>query len=123
MPALSPTMEKGTLAKWLVKPGDAVKPGDILAEIATDKATMEFEAADEGHIGQIIIPDGSEDVAVGTVIATIVGEGDTAPHTSPLAVAAAPGQRAPAPASPPAALADTAPAPPAPRSDPVFDAP
>src|SRR3546814_5205356 len=61
MPALSPTMEKGTLAKWLVKPGDAVKPGDILAEIETDKATMEFEAADEGHIGQIIIPDRSEE--------------------------------------------------------------
>src|SRR3546814_1268550 len=101
MPALSPTMEKGTLAKWLVKPGDAVKPGDILAEIETDKATMEFEAADEGHIGQIIIPDGSEDVAVGTVIATIVGEGETAPQPSPLAVAAAPVEREPAPASAP----------------------
>ncbi len=78
MPALSPTMEEGTLAKWLVKEGDTIKSGDILAEIETDKATMEFEAVDEGVIGQILIPEGSEGVAVGTVIAVMSGEGETA---------------------------------------------
>ena len=77
MPALSPTMEEGTLAKWLVKAGDTVKSGDILAEIETDKATMEFESIDEGVIGAILIPEGTEGVKVGTVIATI-GEGDVA---------------------------------------------
>ena len=76
MPALSPTMEEGTLAKWLVKEGDAVKSGDILAEIETDKATMEFEAVDEGVIGQILIAEGTEGVKVGTVIAVISGEGE-----------------------------------------------
>lgn len=77
MPALSPTMEEGTLAKWLVKEGDEVQSGDILAEIETDKATMEFEAIDEGTIGQILIPEGTEAVKVGTVIATISGEGQS----------------------------------------------
>jgi pyruvate dehydrogenase E1 component beta subunit len=75
MPALSPTMEEGKLARWLVKEGDEVKSGDILAEIETDKATMEFEAVDEGTIGKIVIPEGTEGVKVGTVIATI-GDGD-----------------------------------------------
>jgi pyruvate dehydrogenase E1 component beta subunit len=75
MPALSPTMEEGTLAKWLVKEGDEVRSGDILAEIETDKATMEFEAVDEGKIGAIVIPEGTEGVKVGTVIATMAGEG------------------------------------------------
>ena len=75
MPALSPTMEEGTLAKWLVKEGDEVRSGDILAEIETDKATMEFEAVDEGKIGSIVVPEGSEGVKVGTVIATMAGEG------------------------------------------------
>ena len=75
MPALSPTMEEGTLAKWLVKEGDEVKSGDLLAEIETDKATMEFEAVDEGVIGKILVPEGSENVKVGTVIATMAGEG------------------------------------------------
>ncbi len=79
MPALSPTMEEGTLAKWLVKEGDTVKSGDILAEIETDKATMEFEAVDEGTIGQILIPEGSEGVKVGTVIAVMGGESEAAP--------------------------------------------
>ena len=74
MPALSPTMEEGTLAKWLVKEGDEVGPGDILAEIETDKATMEFEAIDEGTVGQILVAEGTENVAVGTVIATLSGE-------------------------------------------------
>ena len=78
MPALSPTMEEGKLAKWLVKEGDAVKSGDILAEIETDKATMEFEAIDEGTVGKIVVPEGTEGVKVGTVIATIDGEGDSA---------------------------------------------
>lgn len=69
MPALSPTMEEGTLTKWLVKEGDMVESGDIMAEIETDKATMEFEAVDEGIISKILIPDGSENVAVNTPIA------------------------------------------------------
>jgi len=76
MPALSPTMEEGKLAKWLVKEGDAVTSGDILAEIETDKATMEFEAVDEGTIGKILIPEGTEGVKVGTVIAVMSGEGE-----------------------------------------------
>jgi len=78
MPALSPTMEEGTVAKWLVKEGEAVKSGDILAEIETDKATMEFEAVDEGTVQKIIVPEGSEGVKVGTVIALIGGEGEEA---------------------------------------------
>ena len=76
MPALSPTMEEGKLAKWLVKEGDTVASGDILAEIETDKATMEFEAVDEGTVGKIMVAEGTEGVKVGTVIATIQGEGD-----------------------------------------------
>src|ERR1700750_3371724 len=78
MPALSPTMEEGTLAKWLVKEGDTVKSGDILAEIETDKATMEFEAVDEGTIGKILIPAGTEGVKVNAPIATLIGEGESA---------------------------------------------
>ena len=78
MPALSPTMEQGTLAKWLVKEGDTVKSGDLLAEIETDKATMEFEAVDEGTITAISVPEGTEGVKVGTVIATIAGEDEDA---------------------------------------------
>ncbi|MDQ3245977.1 MAG: pyruvate dehydrogenase complex E1 component subunit beta [Pseudomonadota bacterium] len=76
MPALSPTMEEGTLAKWLVKEGDEVKSGDILAEIETDKATMEFEAVDEGTIAKILVPEGSDGVKVGTPIAMLAGEGE-----------------------------------------------
>ncbi|MEW9855553.1 pyruvate dehydrogenase complex E1 component subunit beta [Novosphingobium sp. M1R2S20] len=76
MPALSPTMEEGKLARWLVKEGDEVSSGDILAEIETDKATMEFEAVDEGTVGKIVIPEGTEGVKVGTVIALIAGEGE-----------------------------------------------
>ena len=71
MPALSPTMEEGKLAKWLVKEGDAVKSGDILAEIETDKATMEFEAVDEGKIGKILVPEGTEGVKVNQPIAEL----------------------------------------------------
>ncbi len=77
MPALSPTMEEGKLAKWLVKEGDAVKSGDILAEIETDKATMEFEAVDEGRIGKILVPAGTEGVKVNAPIAVLLGEGET----------------------------------------------
>ncbi|MEO8141431.1 MAG: pyruvate dehydrogenase complex dihydrolipoamide acetyltransferase [Sphingomicrobium sp.] len=78
MPALSPTMEEGTLAKWLVKEGDTVKSGDLLAEIETDKATMEFEAVDEGTISQILVAEGSDGVKVGTPIALMTGEGEAA---------------------------------------------
>ena len=78
MPALSPTMEEGTLAKWLVKVGDVVKSGDILAEIETDKATMEFEAVDEGTIAEISVAEGTDNVKVGTVIARISAEGEAA---------------------------------------------
>ena len=79
MPALSPTMEEGKLAKWLVKEGDEVRSGDILAEIETDKATMEFEAVDEGRIGKLLVPEGAEGVKVNQPIAVLVGEGEAAP--------------------------------------------
>src|SRR5690349_14812957 len=78
MPALSPTMEKGNLAKWHKKEGDAVKSGDVIAEIETDKATMEVEAVDEGTLGKILVPEGTNDVAVNTPIAMILGEGEDA---------------------------------------------
>jgi pyruvate dehydrogenase E2 component (dihydrolipoamide acetyltransferase) len=118
MPALSPTMEEGTLARWLVKEGDSVKSGDLLAEIETDKATMEFEAVDEGTIAKILVPEGTDEVKVGTVIALIAGEGEdlsavgSAPAPSPApAPAAAPAPApvaapAPAPAPAPAATGD-----------------
>ena len=76
MPALSPTMEKGNLAKWLKKEGDKVKSGDIIAEIETDKATMEVEAVDEGTIAKIVVPEGTADVPVNQVIAVLAGEGE-----------------------------------------------
>jgi pyruvate dehydrogenase E1 component beta subunit len=100
MPALSPTMEEGKLAKWLVKEGDEVRSGDILAEIETDKATMEFEAIDEGTVGKIVVPEGSENVKVGTVIALIEGEGDSTP-----AEAGGPGEDSQPPVQPPEAPA------------------
>ena len=104
MPALSPTMEEGTLAKWLVKEGDTVKSGDILAEIETDKATMEFEAVDEGTVGKLLVAEGTENVKVGTVIATIGEEGEGDAHPQPLAPAggeqAAPAAPAPSPLAP-----------------------
>ncbi|MFC6252776.1 biotin/lipoyl-containing protein, partial [Pseudophaeobacter arcticus] len=78
MPALSPTMEEGTLAKWLVKEGDTVSSGDLIAEIETDKATMEFEAVDEGTVGKILIAEGSEGVKVNTPIAILLEEGESA---------------------------------------------
>jgi pyruvate dehydrogenase E2 component (dihydrolipoamide acetyltransferase) len=85
MPALSPTMEEGTLAKWLVKEGDSVAAGDLLAEIETDKATMEFEAVDEGTIAKILVAEGTDEVKVGTVIALIAGEGEDASTAAPAA--------------------------------------
>ena len=81
MPALSPTMEEGTLAKWLVKEGDTVESGDVIAEIETDKATMEFEAVDEGKIAKILVPEGSDGVKVGTPIAILAGEGEEVTET------------------------------------------
>ena len=83
MPALSPTMEEGTLAKWLVKEGDVVKSGDLMAEIETDKATMEFEAVDEGTIGKILVAEGTDNVKVGTVIATLLADGESGGDTTP----------------------------------------
>ena len=110
MPALSPTMEEGTLAKWLVKEGDAVKSGQILAEIETDKATMEFEAVDEGTVGKILIAEGTAGVKVNTPIAVLLDEGeDASAVAAPKAAApaapaaAAPAEAAPAPAAPVAA--------------------
>ena len=106
MPALSPTMEKGKLAKWLKKEGDKVKSGDVLAEIETDKATMEVEAVDEGTLGKIMVPAGTEDVLVNTLIAVILGEGEKAGDvTAAAAPAAKPAAAAPAAASAPAAAA------------------
>src|ERR1041385_845230 len=76
MPALSPTMEKGNLAKWLKKEGDKIAPGDVIAEIETDKATMEVEAADEGVLAKIVVPEGTADVPVNELIAVLAGEGE-----------------------------------------------
>jgi len=90
MPALSPTMEEGKLAKWHVKEGDTVSSGDVIAEIETDKATMEVEAVDEGKIGQIVVPEGTENVKVNAVIAVLLTEGESAPAASPKAPAPQP---------------------------------
>ena len=103
MPALSPTMEEGTLAKWLVKEGDTVKSGDLMAEIETDKATMEFEAVDEGVIARILVPEGTDNVKVGTVIAVLAGEGED--------VSSAAASPVPTPAPVPAPAAAAAPTP------------
>ena len=124
MPALSPTMEKGNLAKWLKKEGDKVKSGDVIAEIETDKATMEVEAVDEGTIAKILVPEGTQDVAVNDVIAVLAGDGEDvksagagAASPPPKAAPAAPAQSAPtpalaaAPAPKPSALAAAAPPP------------
>jgi pyruvate dehydrogenase E1 component beta subunit len=100
MPALSPTMEKGNLAKWLKKEGETIKSGDVIAEIETDKATMEVEATDEGTLGKILIPEGTADVAVNTPIATILADGESAADLA----------KAPAPSGP-AKTAESAPPP------------
>ncbi|MGC1495644.1 MAG: pyruvate dehydrogenase complex dihydrolipoamide acetyltransferase [Sulfitobacter sp.] len=112
MPALSPTMEEGTLSKWLVKEGDDVSSGDILCEIETDKATMEFEAVDEGKIGKILIPDGSEGVKVNTPIAVLLEDGENAEDIGEAssAKAEAPAKVAPSDAPASAPKQDSAPA-------------
>ena len=99
MPALSPTMEQGKLAKWLKKEGDPVKPGDVLAEIETDKATMEVEAIDEGILAKILVPDDTDNVAVNTPIAILAGEGEdvsAAAAKAPASAGAAAERRRPA---------------------------
>jgi pyruvate dehydrogenase E2 component (dihydrolipoyllysine-residue acetyltransferase) len=108
MPALSPTMEKGNLAKWLKKEGDPVKAGDIIAEIETDKATMEVEAADEGVLAKIVVPEGTADVPVNQLIAVLAGEGEDVKAAAAGAKAAAP---SPAPAPKPTPAAEAAPKP------------
>src|SRR5271165_2408182 len=132
MPALSPTMEKGNLAKWIKHEGDKVKSGDVIAEIETDKATMEVEAVDEGTLGKILVPEGTEDVAVNTPIAVILADGEDASAVKAAAAPAAqqkaaefappakqPVSEAPAPASVKSAVAE----PPQPRAVPEPDVP
>jgi pyruvate dehydrogenase E2 component (dihydrolipoamide acetyltransferase) len=123
MPALSPTMEEGTLAKWLVKEGDTVSSGDILAEIETDKATMEFEAVDEGTIAKILVPEGTDGVKVGAPIALMAGEGEdvgAAAKAAPTATKEeAPAPKAAEPAPPPQAPVETPPAPAQPAAAPA----
>jgi pyruvate dehydrogenase E2 component (dihydrolipoamide acetyltransferase) len=128
MPALSPTMEEGTLAKWLVKEGDEVKSGDILAEIETDKATMEFEAVDEGKIAKILVPEGTDGVKVGAPIAILAAEGedvstaapkaDTTPAEAPKAAAPAPKADETPKSAPTQAAVETPAAPPQPAPAP-----
>ena len=125
MPALSPTMEEGTLAKWLVKEGDKVASGDILAEIETDKATMEFEAVDEGTVAKILVPEGSEGVKVGAPIAILAGEGEdtkAAASAAPKADTAAPPPPKPAPEPKADATPKSAPPPQAPVETPTAPA-
>src|SRR6476646_8617090 len=129
MPALSPTMTEGKLAKWHVKVGDEVKSGQVICEIETDKATMEVEAVDEGKIGQIVVPEGTEGVKVNAVIAILLEEGETevkggaaapppaAPKTEAPKAEAEPARAAPAPKAAPA------PAAPKPASQPAAAAP
>ena len=128
MPALSPTMEEGTLAKWLVKEGDTVSSGDLLAEIETDKATMEFEAVDEGTVGKILVPEDSEGVKVNTPIAVLLEDGESADDigTASAPAAAPSAEAAPAPAAepgPPPAAAPTPAAPAAASGDRIFASP
>jgi pyruvate dehydrogenase E1 component beta subunit len=133
MPALSPTMERGNLAKWLKKEGDTVKSGDVIAEIETDKATMEVEAVDEGTLGKILVPEGTNDVAVNTPIAVILGEGEDAsalkadgakPARAPQAAESAPvAAPSPAPAKAPAQPASAVAAAPKPEVLPELDVP
>jgi pyruvate dehydrogenase E2 component (dihydrolipoamide acetyltransferase) len=104
MPALSPTMEKGNLARWLKKEGDKIKSGDIIAEIETDKATMEYEAVDEGTLAKIVVPQGTQDVAVNSVIAVLAAEGED------VKAAASAVRSAPAPKAPPSSSFETRPA-------------
>ena len=120
MPALSPTMEKGNLAKWLKKEGDKVKSGDVIAEIETDKATMEVEAVDEGTLAKIVVPEGTQDVSVNDVIAVLAGEGEDV-KAAGAGAASAPPKAAPAPAEA-QATAKPAPTTPAPATAPAAKA-
>jgi pyruvate dehydrogenase E1 component beta subunit len=124
MPALSPTMEKGNLAKWLKKEGETIKSGDVIAEIETDKATMEVEATDEGTLGKILIPEGTADVAVNTPIATILADGESAADLAKMAPSPAKQEKA-AESAPPAAAKAEVPAAPAaaPAAPPAAAAP
>src|SRR5437870_3021105 len=130
MPALSPTMEKGNLAKWLKKEGDKVKPGDVIAEIETDKATMEVEAIDEGTLAKIMVPEGTADVPVNQLIAVLAGEGEDVKAAAAQAGAGAPPKAAPAPkpSAPPAQAAPASAAkpaapPPPPTAQPITVSP
>ncbi|NBC88398.1 MAG: hypothetical protein GVX90_02675, partial [Alphaproteobacteria bacterium] len=128
MPALSPTMEEGTLAKWLVKEGDHIGPGDIMAEIETDKATMEFEAVEEGTLAKIAVPEGTENVKVGTIIAMLAEEGEDAGDVTVPDQSAAPAPTpqpapSPAPAPPPAESSAPSPSPPPKQSPAPKDGP
>jgi pyruvate dehydrogenase E2 component (dihydrolipoamide acetyltransferase) len=120
MPALSPTMEKGNLAKWLKKEGEKVKPGDVIAEIETDKATMEVEAVDEGTLAKIVVPEGTADVPVNQLIAVLAGEGEDVKAAAAQAGAGAAPKPAPKPSAPPA---QAAPAPAAPTAKPAVPPP
>src|SRR5437762_11211937 len=110
MPALSPTMEKGNLAKWLKKEGDKVKSGDVIAEIETDKATMEVEAVDEGTLAKIVVPEGTQDVAVNDVIAVLAGDGEDVKAAGAAAADKGAPKAAEAPAPKPSPAASPAPA-------------
>ena len=114
MPALSPTMEKGHLAKWLKKEGDKVKPGDVIAEIETDKATMEYEAIDEGTLARILVPEGSQDVPVNQLIAVLAQEGEDVKAT------AAAAEKGAAPTAKPRAIPAPSGAPAIPSSQPTL---
>lgn len=125
MPALSPTMETGTLAKWLVKEGDKVSPGDVIAEIETDKATMEVEAIDEGVVAKIVVTAGTEDVPVGQLIAVLAEEGEAVaapkvekaePKETPAVARAPKAEEKPAPATEPVKAEAPKPAAPAPTT-------
>src|SRR5438270_13394920 len=116
MPALSPTMDKGTLSKWLKKEGDKVKPGDVIAEIETDKATMEYEAIDEGTLAKIVVPEGTQDVPVKSLIAVLAEEGEDVKAAAAAAAKSALAAK-PAPAKPPSNGA------PSPQSQPKSDKP
>src|SRR5207237_7818420 len=111
MPALSPTMTEGNLAKWLKKEGDEVRSGDVLAEIETDKATMEVEAADDGTIGRILVPEGAQGIKVNAPIALLLGEGEDSSVLADVAGPAAAAAAAPSSAAeaPPSAAAEAAP--------------
>src|SRR5438552_10040207 len=122
MPALSPTMTEGNLTRWLKKEGDEVHSGDVIAEIETDKATMEYEAVDEGRIGKILVPEGAQGIKVNQPIALLLEEGEDAAALEKFAAPAPSGNAAapaPAPAAPPTAVSPKTEPPPAPVAQPA----